>query len=258
MPQSIAGLALALLLGPLFIAFTNNAIAEEKDVSAGQQPGAKRTIHVVGDSLGDELWGGLSVLLRHKQNIKVARGAKNSVGFTHTNLIEQIDKAFGSGTVDALVIMVGGNDDRQTFFVDGRPAALFGSAQWSKLYAESVARYMDYIAGKNIPIVWVLLPIMRSEEATAAAKLVNGIFESEARGRPQISLLPTWELTADANGAYMAHFNDLRGTKRLMRTSDGMHFTDAGQEVLADRAWKRLQEISPTFRAIAVSDSVKP
>jgi len=250
MYQPISGFAFALILGSLLLVVSDTTAAAE-DQKAG-----RRTISVVGDSLGDGLWGGLSVLLRHRRDIKVYRGAKNSVGFARANLTKQIDRAFKRDNVDALVVMVGGNDDRQTFFVDGRPAALFGTEKWSKLYSESVGRYMDYICGKKVPIIWVLLPIMRTKEASDAAKLVNGIIEDAAKDRPEITLVPTWDLTADANGAYMPYFNDLHGKKRLMRTSDGMHFTEPGQVVLADWVWKRLQEIAPVFRTIAVS--VKP
>jgi hypothetical protein len=262
MHQTVAGFALTLILGLLVLVIPDLATAEEPKTtgspSQSLQAVQTHTISVVGDSLGDGLWSGLSVLLRHNRGIKVARGAKNSVGFTGAKLTEQIDRIFKAGNVDALVVMVGGNDDRQTIFVDGKPVALFGTQQWSKLYKENVSRYMDYICGKQVPIIWVLLPIMRSEEASAAAKLVNDIIESAAKDRPQISLVPTWDVTADANGAYMPFFKDLHGATRLMRTSDGMHFTDPGQEFLADMVWKRLQEISPTFRAIAAPDSVKP
>jgi uncharacterized protein len=254
-----AATALALFLGSLLSSSSTNAAEEQKSLGSGsgQSPGT-RTIAVVGDSLGDGLWGGLWVLLRQRHDIKVVRGAKNSVGFTHTNLIAQVDQAFKPGKADALIVMVGGNDDRQTFFVDDKPAALFGSEQWSKLYLESLNRYMDYISSKDVPIVWVLLPIMRTPEATNAAKLVNGLIEDAAKSHPRIALVSTWDMTVDAKGAYAPYFKDLQGTMRLMRTSDGMHFTDQGAEVLADRVWKRLIEVAPVFRPATASAAGKP
>ena len=250
-------LALALFLGSLLSSPSTYAAEEQKSSGSGSAPGV-RTIAVVGDSLGDGLWGGLSVLMRQRHDIKFVRGAKNSVGFTRTNLIAQVDQAFKPGKVDALVVMVGGNDDRQTFFIDDKPAALFGSEQWSKLYLDSLNRYMDYISSKDIPIVWVLLPIMRTPEATNAAKLVNGLIEDAAKTHPRIALVSTWDMTVDAKGAYAPYFKDLRGTVRLMRTSDGMHFTDQGQEVLADRVWKRLIEVAPVLRPATAAAAGKP
>ena len=260
MRHTVLAAALALFLGSLLSSSVTNAAEEQKITGSGSgsSPGM-HTIAVVGDSLGDGLWQGLWVLLHQRHDIKVLRGAKSSIGFTHTDLNAQIDQALKQGKVDALVVMVGGNDDRQTFFVDGKPAALFGSEQWSKLYRESVSRYMDYVSSKDVPVIWVLLPIMRTNEATAAAKLVNTIFEDVAKSHPHIQLVPTWDMTIDANGAYAPYYKDLQGTVRLMRTSDGMHFTDQGQEVLADRVWKRLVDVAPVFRpATAAAAAVKP
>jgi hypothetical protein len=259
MRHPVLAAALALFLGSLLSSSFANGAEEQKAPGLGSGPPGMHTIAVVGDSLGDGLWQGLWVLLHQRHDIKVLRGAKSSVGFTHTDLSAQVDQAVKQGKIDALVVMVGGNDDRQTFFLDGKPAALFGSEQWTKLYRESVSRYMDYISSKDVPVVWVLLPIMRTSEATDAAKLVNSIFEDVAKSHPRIQLVSTWDMTVDANGGYAPYFKDLQGTVRLMRTSDGMHFTDQGQEVLADRVWKRLVEAAPVFRpATAAAAAVKP
>lgn len=225
---------------------------------AASNPAAKGTIAVVGDSLGDELWGGLSVIKQHDRGLKFVRGAKNSIGFTAADLKQQADAAFATGPVDVLVVMVGGNDDRRSFFVDGKPKALFATPHWIELYKASVAAYMDHVCSKQVPVVWVLLPIMRTDEATAAAKLVNSIFEEEAKGRPQITFVTTWDMTTDASGAYAPIYKDLGGTPRQMRNADGMHFTDPGKEVLADRVWKRLAEVAPAFKPMDAANAVKP
>jgi hypothetical protein len=147
-------------------------------------------------------------------------------------MIEQIDAAFAAAPVDALVIMIGANDDRRSFFINGKSQALFGTKKWIELYRGRIERFMDHAGRKNVPVVWVLLPVMRTAEGTAAAQLTNDIITQAAQGRSYLTLIPTWTMTADDRGAYMPYFNDLRGRKRLMRHADGLHFTEPGYELL--------------------------
>ena len=207
------------------------------------------TIAVIGDSLGDGLWQGLYLMLRDNKRLSVSRGSKRSVGFTTSDMTEQIDAALAAGPVDAFVVMIGANDDRRSFFAKGKSLALFATTKWTELYRGRVEGFMDYAAAKKVPFVWVMLPIMRTAEPTSAAQLVNGIVTEAAAGRSHVALVPIWSLTADDKGAYMPYFNDLSGRRRLMRHSDGVHFSEPGYEVLAHLAFSKLLEISPRFTA---------
>jgi len=228
-------------------------IAEDKGllVTAQSQTPERLTLAAIGDSLGDGLWEGLYRRLHGDKRYVVFRGAKHSVGFTGSDMTEQIDAAFAAGPVDALVIMIGANDDRRSFFVNGKSMALFGTKQWIELYRGRIDNFMDRAGGSNVPLVWVLLPVMRTPEGTAAALLINDIVTQAAQPRSFVTLVSTWSITADDKGAYMAYFNDLRGKKRLMRHADGLHFTEPGYELLGNITLNKLLEVSPRFRAMA-------
>jgi hypothetical protein len=216
------------------------------------------TIAVIGDSLGDGLWRGLYLQLRRDKRFVVFRGARRSVGFTTSDMTEQIDAAFAAGPVDALVVMIGANDDRKSFFAKGRSLALFATERWSELYRGRVEAFMDHAGARKVPLLWVMLPVMRTQEQSRAARLVNAVVTEAAARRPHVTLVPTWSLTADAKGAYMPHFNDLRGRRRLMRHSDGLHFSDPGYELLAHVTFNKLLEISPRFAAVASATADAP
>ena len=98
-------------------------------VAAQKQTPERLTVAAIGDSLGDGLWEGLYRRLHSDKRIVVFRGARHSVGFTGSDMTEQIDAAFAAGPVDALVIMIGANDDRRSFFINGKSQALFGTKQ---------------------------------------------------------------------------------------------------------------------------------
>lgn len=219
-------------------------------VAAAGPPPAKVTIAIMGDSLGDGMWGGLYRLMVRDKRYSFHRGAKNSVGFTGDDLTDMIDAALAAGPVDAVVMMIGAND-RRSFFVGTQSKALFRSKAWQELYAARIGKFMDKLQQHKLPTVWILLPVMRADDASADARLINDIVTNAAKTRPYVKLLPTWPITADAGGAYQAHFKDLKGVTRLMRANDGVHFTDPAYELIGDSVLKLLRENVPPFKLLA-------
>ena len=78
------------------------ALAEGDDTAAAKPEVKHLTVAVLGDSLGDGIWGGLYRKLVRDKRYTVFRGAKNSVGFGGETLIDQIDKAFAAGPTDGI------------------------------------------------------------------------------------------------------------------------------------------------------------
>ena len=206
------------------------------------------TIAALGDSLGDGLWEGLYRALLKDKRSSVQRIAKRSVGFARSNLIAQIDAALAKGPVQAFTMVIGVNDDDNSFFVNGRPVALFGTEEWKRLYAERVGAFMDRLGQTGSPVIWLLLPAMRQPSADRAAQLVNEIYTQAARERPFIHLVTTRKATGDEQGNYVAYLKDAAGHTRLLRHADGVHFQDAGYLLLAKIVVERLKEVSPEFR----------
>ncbi len=213
-------------------------------------PTAPTIIALVGDSLADGMWGGLYKLLQTNKRYQLHRGAKNSIGFTGADLTELIDKAFAAAPAHAIVMMIGAND-RRSFFADGKAKALLGTPTWIELYRGRVEKFMDHAGKRQVPLVWILLPVMKTADATRDAVLVNGVIVEAAKSRPFVTLIDTATITANEKGAYMAHFNDLSGQKRLMRASDGVHFEQPAYELIGDQVMKRLREVSPRFASLA-------
>jgi hypothetical protein len=209
----------------------------------------KVTIAVVGDSLADGMWGGLYRTVQKDKRYNVFRGAKNASGFTTSDLMDMLDNAIDAAKPDAVVMMIGVND-RKTFFEDGRAKALYGSLEWAELYKGRLARFMDHAAKRNVTLVWILLPNMRSADAAKDAALVNSLIIEVAKSRPLVMLMPTWELTSDGKGAYAPFFKDLHGEMKNMRASDGVHFTFPGYDVIADRVHARLRAEVPSFKVL--------
>lgn len=238
---------LASLLFTMLLALLVAGSASAADTKPGTHD--KLVIAVVGDSLADGMWGGLYRQLQGNSGAELVRGARNSIGFTGADLTDLIDKAFAARPAQALVMMIGAND-RRTIFVGRQPKAQLGTPNWIALYRGRVERFMDHAAKRKVPLVWILLPVMRDATATRDAKLVNEIVTKAAESHPNVALVETASLTSDDKGKYIAHFADLKGHKRLMRASDGVHFEQAAYELIGRRVLEKLGNVAPRFKLL--------
>lgn len=207
-------------------------------------------IIVLGDSLADGIWGSLYRKFVRDRRYTIYRGAKNSVGFGGEDLLDMIDKGFASGPVDAVVMMVGAND-RRGIHAGDRLEAAYRSPQWPDAYGRRVERFMDAVAQRKVPLVWILLPIMREAEASQDARQINEIIRAAAATRPTVRLVESWPMMADAQGAYSTYLKDAKGQSRLLRHTDGVHFSELGYDMMAEAAYVRLLEASQPLWLIA-------
>lgn len=209
------------------------------------------TIAVLGDSLADGLWGGLFRQLVRDKRYTIYRGAKNSVGFGGDDLIDMIDAAFAKGKVDAVVMMIGAND-RRGIYVGGNLVAPYKSPQWPHAYQARAQKFMDAVVRHNVPLIWVLLPVMQNEGAETDSKQINQLIRQAAADRPGVTLLDSRPITSDPEGNFSAYLKDAKGQPKLVRHTDGVHFSDYGYELITTQIYARLNEISPPFGAMVV------
>lgn len=128
---------------------------------------------------------------------------------------------------EAAVVIFGGND-AQDVAVGGERFDV-GTEAWVDLYAIRVAEAMDALLAGVERVYWVGLPIMESAGFNANVLLMNSVYESEARERPRVTFISSFELFQDENGEYNAYLDG-----KHMRYADGAHFTWNGGYRLAD------------------------
>jgi hypothetical protein len=241
--DALRALVSSLLVLLLFV----HGAARAEDEDSGKPEVKHLTIAVLGDSLGDGIWGSFYRRLVRDKRYTVFRGAKNSVGFGGETLIDQIDKAFAAGPTDAIVMMIGAND-RRGIYVDGNLAAPYKSPQWAETYRHRVDGFMDAAARRGVPLVWILLPVMREDDASVDAKQINAIITAAAEGRKTVAVVETWGLTVDGEGHYAAYLKNTKGQAWLARYTDGVHFSDAGYDMISEAAFAKLIAMSPSFQ----------
>jgi len=145
---------------------------------------------------------------------------------------------------NAVVLMLGGNDDHG--YMTGLPAGesinTFGSLAWRKEYRRRVATIMDTVTGAGAYLVWIGLPIAKSEERTQRYDTINAIVESEAAKRPgRVSYLDTYFFFAGANGGFAQYVKDASGQLVKMRADDGVHFERPAGDLIATKVLSQLE-----------------
>eukprot|EP01037_Dinobryon_pediforme_P007327 gene7327-7394_t len=192
-------------------------------------------VHVLGDSLGTMVAQGLTESLADKPEIAVIKRAKDASGFVRDDFFDwqkaSTDLVNSTEKVDIAVLMIGSND-HQPFLKDGKLVAEMGSDEWVRLYRSRVEAEAKIFQDKQIKLIWVGLPIMRGDSYSNEMSKLNEIYRDIATTHNAV-FIDTWDVFADEKGQYDANGPDINGQQARLRTSDGIHFTKAGQRKLA-------------------------
>lgn len=137
---------------------------------------------------------------------------------------------------DVFVIMFGANDPQGLRTATGQVFA-YGTDGWFAEYRSRVAGTMDLLRRDQRLVVWVGEPIMGSDTLAKRVQEMNAIYREEARSRPWVVYVDTWDILADSSGHYASYLPDAAGNPELLRAPDGVHLSRAGGDRLAARAF---------------------
>ena len=143
---------------------------------------------------------------------------------------------------DVLVYTAGSNDD-QTLTGDGGVGP-FGSDAWQTEFRRRVGGMMDQVTGDGKRVLfWIGIPITRNvPRSENDYRLMNNIYKSEADKRPgKVVYIDIYDMFRGPDGGY-ADYLGLAGVQ--VRTPDGLHFTRAGGDMIANKV---IQTMKDTF-----------
>jgi hypothetical protein len=192
-------------------------------------------VAVIGDSLAQTLAQGLTDAFVDRPEIGLLREAKADSGLVRDDFYDWTKAAqdmLASGKrIDFAVMMIGSND-RQTLR-DGKGGAFEPlSPQWKEAYSSRIEAIAAMFRDKKIPLVWVGLPVFKNERPSADATAFNDLYREYA-GKAGATYIDVWQAFANDAGEYSAIGPDMNGQIVKLRTSDGVHFTEAGALKLA-------------------------
>jgi hypothetical protein len=133
---------------------------------------------------------------------------------------------------DVVVVAIGANDGQG--FVDGGVTYPFGTAGWKAIYQARVEAYLQMLEADGATVVWLALPPMKSDAYDARAAVVNQIDYAVVKASPRAVWFSTAGLLGDAKGKFQ-DYGQVHGATARLRQEDGIHLSDAGAALVADK-----------------------
>jgi hypothetical protein len=191
-------------------------------------------VAVLGDSLGQLLGQGLGETLVDRPDVAILRRAKANSGLVRDDYFDWVqavrDLLASKERIDFAVMIIGSNDRQMLRDADGSHEPR--SQKWLEIYGNRIEAIASAFHERKIPLVWVGLPVLKSERLAEDALAFNELYRAHA-GKFGATYLDIWEAFADESGAYSATGPDINGQIVKLRTADGIHFTKAGARKLA-------------------------
>jgi len=204
--------------------------------------GDRYRIVVVGDSLGEGLWGGLYRTFEDDPTLDFIQRSQGATGFASTRRYDwngELGKVLKEGNYHVAVAMFGAND-AQPIKEDGKLLKV-GTEEWREAYGARIEKFIKTLRAANVAVYWVGLPVMRSPAQSANAEKLNEVFREKAFVNGA-KFIDTWEGFADEQGRYSAYGPDMSGKTKRLRGNDGKHFTMRGNVKLAHFVEKELRK----------------
>jgi uncharacterized protein len=144
---------------------------------------------------------------------------------------------------DVVVLDFGGNDDKayMTGLPEGITIGEFGGPSWTKEYRRRVAGVMNIINRAGATVVWIGLPVTRSEAQSQRFDIVNAVVQKEAKARGSKAIfIDTYTMFAGDNGGFTEYLENAKGDTVKVRAGDGVHFDTKGGDMIAREVLKQL------------------
>jgi uncharacterized protein len=220
------------LLAVLFVISSPHAQAEPQPQA--QDTPNPPTIVVFGDSQAAGLARGLQRVLAEDPRFRVLNRTHAGASLVHDERewLGPIETFTEREKADIAIVMFGAND--RIDMRDGRTTLRFRGPEWRAEYAARIDRILDRLAAAGLRVLWLGNPIARSERYTEDMSYINELYTG-AIARHGFQFVPLWTVVADAGGNYTAYGKDRAGVTQRLRGVDGIHFTAAGYELIAEK-----------------------
>jgi len=207
-----------------------------------------RRVVVFGDSQAQGVAGGLQRVLLDDPRYKVVNRTHPGAALVHseTEWMTPIETFVDKDKAQVAVVMFGAND-RLDMRDEGGKYVHFRSDDWHAAYAKRVDRILAALSGAGIKVIWCGNPIARSQTYSADMSYINDIVSAEV-AHSGGEFLPLWTVIADNQGQFTAYGPDRSGVTERLRNDDGIHFTAAGYELIAERVISVLPQLQANGR----------
>ncbi len=145
---------------------------------------------------------------------------------------------------DVVILTLGSNDDQPlTNAPGGATISPFGEAAWQEEYRRRIGGLMDQVVSEGRTLVLVGVPIVRDPGRSGEYQIVNEVYREEAaKRRGRVLYVDIYKLFQDDGGGYVDYLPNDSGELVKYRADDGIHFTRAGGDLIAEEIFRTLAE----------------
>jgi len=219
------------------------------DLRAGTDPAPKdktapqivSRIAFAGDSIVDNYWEGILRVISAnpclKTSVELGRFARNGTGLTRGDKLfwpREVRRIGETFRPDLFVLSVGLND--RQFIVDGNGArTAWGAPDWTDKYRSLIVEFLQAAAANKAAVLLVGLPVVRDSTENTDLQGKNKLFAEAvaAVGAANVHYVEPWRLRPEGADAFASYAPDRNGRTVQIRSSDGEHFTVAGEDLVA-------------------------
>ena len=149
-----------------------------------------------------------------------------------------VAEAFSRQRYTVMVVFLGANDPWD--MIDGASRIRYGTEAWKSAYTERARRILRTAREAGARVFWVGLPNMQVPRLQEGSFLQNEIFARVVQEEGGV-FIPTREVVGDGSDTFNRYVRLADGRVVAVRVDDGVHFTLAGQRLIAEAVLARLQ-----------------
>ena len=163
-----------------------------------------------------------------------------STGLTRPDIFDWAAKLRELGAEldpEVVVVYLGANDAANILVGDTWRSYDSPDGAWEAEYRSRVRDLMAQLDGSGVATYWMGLPVTSSGTQNDRYTHLNSIYETEAAAFGSVEFVPVWDWFTGNDGSYAEYLVNDEGTLTDMRLDDGIHYTTAGAERLAERVF---------------------
>lgn len=211
--------------------------------SALSKSAPQRVLIVGASSIQEELGIALEHAIEQYQGIETMRLGKISSGLARPDYYDwnsKIKELLADFKPDLVVAQWGGNDCQSLSDASGKVVANYDTPAWDAEYTRRIEAMVELIHSNNANVVLIGMPYMKSRNFSHRIERLNHLTQAAAEKSGAV-YLPMWDMTRDSNGNLRTSIK-IDGKQRMMRLSDGIHFSEAGASLVAAELCAQLEK----------------
>ena len=203
-----------------------------------------QSVLLVGDSLAHGLAMSLGPDLKDRAGAAFSCFAKVSSGLSNPHVLnweKTIQMLLQKGAPSLILIMMGVND-ANNHIRDGNKLCLVGTPEWAQAYENRVESFLRIVAASHARVYWIGVPVVREGWLQSRVLLANTAARKACGKLENCHFIDTFDALCDENRNYTNYLKEANGSSIRIRAKDGVHFSQAGSNLLARYILLKLED----------------